>query len=73
MSVRAAGSSVSMRSKTRTGIPLRANNEAAKSPAADPPMTATFWLCVCELELESLFATRASGTSLPLQESISAM
>jgi hypothetical protein len=36
-------------------------------------MTATFWLCVWELELESLFATRASGTSLPLQESISAM
>jgi len=62
-----------MRSNTRTGTPLRANKEAVKSPAADPPTTATFWLFERELELESLFATRDSSTSLPQQESNSAV
>ncbi len=39
--VRAAGCRGSMRSNTRTARPPRASKDAVKSPAADPPTTAT--------------------------------
>src|SRR5208282_378821 len=62
ISVRAAGSIVSMRSKTRTGRPFRANMEAAKSPAADPPTTATCWLFVRGDEARAVFVSYLSDT-----------
>src|SRR6202046_366926 len=70
--VRSSGSSVSMRSNTRTGTPRRASKEAVNSPAADPPTTATLCLPVKGPGEELFFASRISGailvgSSLPLR------